>query len=68
MTTTKQLSILELAILDGYIRLGSYAAVARELNLAKQTVKNHASRILEKLECVSIAQACVIYDRERRPR
>lgn len=56
----------ERQLLEAYIVHGSYKAVAWEMGLAEQTVKNMAARIHRVLDVTSITQACVLYDRATR--
>lgn len=61
----KALTRRECQILDQYIVCGNQAEVAHHLGLATQSVKNHTSRILAKLDVDSSLQAAVLYDRWR---
>ena len=60
------LSLRERQVLDAYITFGDQKAVAGALCITLQTVKNHISHILDKLDCASSLQAAVLYDRWRR--
>ena len=60
------LSTRERQVLDAYISYGDQKAVAGSLCITLQTVKNHISHILDKLDCTSSLQAAVLYDRWRR--
>lgn len=61
------LSDRERAVVLAYIELGSQKVVAHEMGLSLQTVKNHVSVVLWKLNVHSITQAAIIVDREARP-
>lgn len=50
-------------VMDAYIRVGNQKLVGPVVGLSHQTVKNHVSRILIKLDVVSSLQAAVLYDR-----
>lgn len=56
----------EQAVLASWIRWGVYKLVAHELELGEQTVKNHATSIINKLDVRTFGQAAVIWDRAVR--
>ena len=53
-------------VLDAYIIHGEQKDIAAALCISLQTVKNHVSHILDKLDCASSLQAVILYDRWRR--
>ena len=57
------LSRREVEVLESWMRHGMHKRVASELFLSEQTVKNHVSAILRKMDAVSIGQAALRYDR-----
>lgn len=61
----KALTKRERQVLDEYIVYGNQSEVAHALGITLQTVKNHTTAILAKLDVDSSLQAAVLYDRER---
>jgi len=56
----------EQEILAAYPRLGRGKLIAYELGISEQTVKNHITNILRKLDCAAFGQAAVLFDRWQR--
>ena len=63
---TRSLTPREIEVVEAYIRLGTRKAVAYELRLSPNTVRNYHSNIMRKLGVESITQACVAVDRQLR--
>jgi DNA-binding NarL/FixJ family response regulator len=64
--TFRDLSQREISILRLYPVHGYYQGIADELGLSRNTVKNEVGGILRKLDCASLGQAALLYDRWQR--
>jgi DNA-binding CsgD family transcriptional regulator len=72
---TSRLTPQQIRIIEGYVRTGSQKAIAADLGISVQTVKNHLSTIYRRLDTQGILETLVVLgwltqppDRPRRRR